>query len=144
MPKDLGPEIAADIGLAQPPGNEREELAPNPVRNAIVTGLARTAAAGVAATIEAGIVPGRGAENAAPKRDPQKKDLPETKNVQEIVIEHHVIKREAQERGRREISETRNVLTKVLMADQKTRGAQRSAKQGRYNWLYIHLISSFL
>lgn len=76
--------------------------------------------------------------------DPQKKDLPETKNVQEIVIEHHVIKREAQERGHREISETRNVLTKVLMADRKTRGAQRSAKQGRYNWLYIHLISSFL
>jgi len=38
------------------------------VRNAIITGLALTAAAGVAATIEAGIVPGRGAENAAPKR----------------------------------------------------------------------------
>lgn len=64
---DLGPEIAADIGLAQPPGNERGELAPSPVRNAIATGLALTAAAGVAAIIEAGIVPGREAENAAPK-----------------------------------------------------------------------------
>lgn len=107
------------------------------MRNAIATGLALTAAAGVAAIIEAGIVPGREAENAAPKSDPQKKDLQETKNVQEIVIEHHVIKIEAQERGHREISKTRNVLMKVLMADQKTRGAQKSVKQGRYNWLCI-------
>lgn len=75
---------------------------------------------------------------------PQKRDLPGTKNVQEIVIEHHVIKIEARERDRREISKTRNVLMKVLMADQKTQGAQRSVKQGRYNWLYIHPISSFL
>lgn len=65
---DLGPEIVADIALAQPPGNGKEELALNPVRNAIATGLAPTAAAGVAAIIEAGTAPGRGAESAAPKR----------------------------------------------------------------------------
>lgn len=76
--------------------------------------------------------------------DPQKKDLPETKNVQGIAIEHHVIKIEAQERGHREISKTGNVRMKALMAGQKTRGAQKSVKQGRSNWLYIHLISSFL
>lgn len=75
---------------------------------------------------------------------PQKRDLPGTKSVPEIVIEHRVIKIEAPERDRRGISKTGNVLMKVLMADQKTQGAQRSVKQGRYNWLYIHPISSFL
>lgn len=65
---DLGPEIVADIALAQPPGNGKEELALNPARSAIATGLAPTAAAGVAAIIEAGTAPGRGAESAAPKR----------------------------------------------------------------------------
>lgn len=53
-------------------------------------------------------------------------------------------KTEARGRGRRGISKTRNVRTKALTADRRSRGAQRSVKQGRYNWLYIHLISSFL
>lgn len=144
MPKDLGPEIAAGIALAQPRGNGREGLDPSLVRSATATGLAPPAAAGAAAITEAGTAPGRGAESAAPKRGPLKKDLPETKSVQEIVIEHPVIKTEARGRGRRGISKTRNVRTKVLTADRKSRGARRSVKQGRYNWLYIHLISSFL
>lgn len=65
---DPGPEIVADTALAQPRGNGKEGLDPNPVRNATATGLAPPAAAGAAATIEADTAPGRGAENAAPKR----------------------------------------------------------------------------
>lgn len=65
---DLGPETAADTALAQPRGNGREGLDPNPVRNGTATGPAPPAAAGAAAIIEAGTAPGRGAENAAPKR----------------------------------------------------------------------------
>lgn len=144
MPKGLGPGTAADTALAQPRGNARDGLDPNPVRNGTATGPAPPAAAGAAATIEAGTAPGRGAESAAPKRDPLKRDLPETKSVQEIAIEHPVTKTEARGRGRRGISKTRNVRTKAQTADRKSRGAQRSVKQGRYNWLYIHLISSFL
>lgn len=64
----LGPETAADTALAQPRGNGREGLAPSPVRSATATGPAPPAAAGAAAIIEAGTAPGRGAENAAPKR----------------------------------------------------------------------------
>lgn len=64
---DLGLESAADIGLVLLPGNGKGELVPSPGRNATVTGLALTAAAGATATIEAGIVPGTGAESAAPK-----------------------------------------------------------------------------
>lgn len=144
MPKDPGPEIAADTALAQPRGSGREGPAPNPVRNGTATGPAPPAAAAAAATTEAGTAPGRGAGSAAPKRDPLKKDLPETKSVPEIAIEHPVTKTEAPGRGRRGISKTRNVCTKALTADRRSPGAQRSAKQGRYNWLYIHLISSFL
>ncbi|KYO17454.1 LUC7-like 2 [Alligator mississippiensis] len=131
--KDLGLESAADIGLVLLPGNGKGELVPSPGRNATVTGLALTAAAGATATIEAGIVPGTGAESAAPKNDPQKKDLPETKNDQKIVTEHHVTKTEAQERGHPESRKTGNVPMKVLMDDQKTGEAQKSVKQGRYN-----------
>lgn len=74
--------------------------------------------------------------------DPQKKDHPEIKNGQETVTEHHVTKTGAPERNHREteIAKTGSVPMKVLMADQKTEGAQRSVKQGKYNWLYIHLI----
>lgn len=64
----LGPGTAADTALAQPRGNARDGLDPNPVRNGTATGPAPPAAAGAAATIEAGTAPGRGAESAAPER----------------------------------------------------------------------------
>ncbi|KAL8221808.1 UNVERIFIED_CONTAM: hypothetical protein K2H54_074515 [Gekko kuhli] len=141
-PRDLGPEIAADIDLVHPHVTEREELDQDPARNVTVTDLVLPVAAGAAATREAGIAPGTGAENAVLKKDPQKKDHPETKNGQETITEHHMIKTEAQERNRlkTEIAKTGSVPMKVLMADQKTDGVQRSVKLGKYNWLYIHLI----
>lgn len=74
--------------------------------------------------------------------DPQRKDHPEIKNDHETVTEHHVTKTGAPERNHleTEIAKKGSVRMKVLMADQKTEGAQRSVKQGKYNWLYIHLI----
>lgn len=74
--------------------------------------------------------------------DHQKKDLPEIKNEPEIVTEHHVTKKVAPEKSLQEIetAKKRSDLMKVQMVDQKTGEAQRSVKQEKYNWLYIHLI----
>lgn len=116
---------------------ERKEPVPGLGRNVIVTDPVLPAAAGVAATKGAGIAPGTGAENAAPKKDPQKKDLPEIKSDQKTVTELHMTKTGAPEKNH---LKTGSVPMKVLMADQKTGEAQKSAKQGKYNRLYIHLI----
>lgn len=74
--------------------------------------------------------------------DPQKKELPEIKSDQETVTEHHMTKKGAPEKSHleTEIAKTGSVPMKVLMADQKTGEAQKSVKQEKYNWLYIHLI----
>lgn len=134
--------IAVDIDLGHPHVNERKEPVPGPVKSDIVIDLALLVAAGAAVTRGAGIAPETEAENAVPKKDHQKKDLPEIKNEPEIITEHHVTKKVALEKNHQEIETAKkgSVLMKVQMVDQKTGGAQRSVKQEKYNWLYIHLI----